>query len=102
MEKQNGDDGMTENKEYSYSELENGQYSIDLSTYDKIYGERLTFHHRLCAVNFETDAMEMVELLNSQEERIRELEKELKQFEPAIFKYGYGEAILYIKTDGDV
>ena len=66
---------MTE-KRYTYSVLNNCQYSVNYTTFEEIYGEENVFHCRICEVNNKKQAQKVVDLLNEKEERIRELEKE--------------------------
>ena len=63
---------MTE-KRYTYSELNNCQYSVSYTTFEEIYGEENVFHSRICEVNNKKQAQKVVDLLNEQEEEIRRL-----------------------------
>ena len=65
---------MTE-KRYTCSELNNCQYSIDYTTFKEIYGEENIFHSRICEVNNKKQAQKVVDLLNKQEQQIKELEE---------------------------
>lgn len=60
---------MTE-KRYTYSELNNCQYSVDYTTFEEIYGEENIFHSRICEVNNKKQAQKVVDLLNKQEEEL--------------------------------
>ena len=60
---------MTE-KRFTYHELVNGQFSVDDTTYEEIYGETNTFYHRLADVNSEKQAKKVCDLLNTQHETI--------------------------------
>ena len=91
---------MTEKERFEFTMNDNGQAGI-IDWVESKEKNAFCIYTDLGAIPF-TSAKAVCNKLNEQEERIRELEKELKQFEPTIFKYGYGEAILYIKTDGDV
>lgn len=51
-------------RRYTYSELVNGQYSIDDTRYVEIYGEEHIFCNRICEVNTEKQAKKLLELLN--------------------------------------
>lgn len=70
---------MTE-KRYTYSELYNCQYSVDYTTFKEIYGEENVFHSRICEVNNKKQAQKVVDLLNEQDNRIKELEKENMEY----------------------
>lgn len=72
---------MTE-KRYTYSELNNCQYSVSYTTFEEIYGEENVFHSRICEVNNKKQAQKVVDLLNEQEEEI----KQLKEFKNKVFK----------------
>lgn len=63
---------MTE-KRYTYSELNNCQYSVSYTTFEEIYGEENVFHSRICEVNNKKQAQKVVDLLNEQEELIKRL-----------------------------
>lgn len=65
---------MTE-KRYTYSELNNCQYSVDYTTFKEIYGEENVFHSRICEVNNKKQAQKVVNLLNEQEKRINKLKE---------------------------
>lgn len=53
-------------------------------------------NHVICSVRTEY-ADNIINLLNKQEERIKELETELKKFKPVIFKTENGDKTLYEK-----
>ena len=61
---------MTE-KRYTYSELNNCQYSVSYTTFNEIYGEENVFYSRICEVNNKKQAQKVVDLLNEQEETIQ-------------------------------
>ena len=63
---------MTE-KRYTYSELNNCQYSVSYTTFNEIYGEENVFYSRICEVNNKKQAQKVVDLLNEQEELIKRL-----------------------------
>ena len=60
-------------KRYTYSELNNCQYSVSYTTFEEIYGEENIFHSRICEVNNKKQAQKVVDLLNEQEELINRL-----------------------------
>ena len=63
---------MTE-KRYTYSELNNCQYSVNYTRFEEIYGEENVFHSRICEVNNKKQAQKVCDLLNEQEELIKRL-----------------------------
>ena len=62
-------------KRYTYSELNNCQYSVSYTTFEEIYGEENVFHSRICEVNNKKQAQKVVDLLNEQEELIKRLKQ---------------------------
>ena len=62
-------------KRYTYSELNNCQYSVSYTTFEEIYGEENIFHSRICEVNNKKQAQKVVDLLNEQEELIKRLKQ---------------------------
>lgn len=54
--------------------------------------------HVICSVRTEY-ADNLINLLNGQEKRIKELEEELKQFKPVIFKTENGDKTFYEKEE---
>ena len=68
-------------KRYTYSQLNNGQYSVDYITFEEIYGEENMFHSRICEVNNKKQAQNVINLLNEKEDRIKELQQTIDTIE---------------------
>lgn len=66
-------------KQYTYSELNNGQYSVDYITFEEIYGEENIFYNRICEVSNKKQVQKVVALLNEQEVTIKSLENEARR-----------------------
>ena len=92
---------MTE-KRYTYSELNNCQYSVSYTTFEEIYGEENIFHSRICEVNNKKQAQKVVDLLNEQEKEIQRLNEENQRLKDTIDGLTGTMAHMEDLCDGDV
>ena len=69
-------------KRYTYSVLNNGQYGVSDTTFTEIYDQETTFSNRICNVNSKKQAQKIVDLLNSKDKIIYNLNETLSKTLP--------------------